>query len=240
MSDLWAVRNIDVVLELLRQHVYLSLIPTVLGLLLALPIGLAVRERPRIRAFVVTGAAIAFTIPSLALLVIIPAIIGTSIIDPVNLIVALTIYSVSLQVRTVLESLDAVSPRVREAATAIGFSGAKRTVLVDLPLTIPVLAAGTRVVAVTNVALVSVGALLGVGALGDLFTRGYQRDYPEQILTGIVLIMLLAAVYDRVIALIGRALTPWTRADRSGGSRRIAKLVEETELGEHEEVVDAR
>ena len=197
MSDLWAVRNIDVVLELLREHIYLSLVPTVLGLLLALPIGLAVREHRRARALVVTGAAIAFTIPSLALLVIVPAIIGTSIIDPINLVIALTVYSVSLQVRTVLESLDAVSPQVLEAATAVGFSGTKRTVLVDLPLTIPVLAAGTRVVAVTNVALVSVGAVLGVGALGELFTRGYQRDYPEQILTGIVMIMLLAAVYDR-------------------------------------------
>lgn len=140
-----------------------------------------------------------------------------------------------------LESLDAVSPQVREAATAVGFSGFRRTVLVDLPLTIPVLAAGTRVVAVTNVALVSVGALLGVGALGDLFTRGYQRDYPEQILTGIVLIMLLAAVYDRAIALIGRALTPWTRTDRGDGARRrMARLAKQTELGELEAAVDAR
>lgn len=239
MSDLWAVRNIDVVLELLREHIYLSLVPTVLGLLLALPIGLAVREHRRARALVVTGAAIAFTIPSLALLVIVPAIIGTSIIDPINLVIALTVYSVSLQVRTVLESLDAVSPQVLEAATAVGFSGTKRTVLVDLPLTIPVLAAGTRVVAVTNVALVSVGAVLGVGALGELFTRGYQRDYPEQILTGIVMIMLLAAVYDRAIALIGRALTPWTRAD-GGGRRRMARLAKQTGLGQLEEDVDAR
>lgn len=235
MTDLWAVRNIDVVVELLREHIYLSLVPTVLGLVIALPIGLLVRERNRSRAAVVSAAAVAFTIPSLALLVIVPAVIGTSIIDPLNLVIALTIYSVSLQVRTVLESLDSVSPRVREAATAVGFSSVRRTVQVDLPLTIPVLAAGTRVVAVTNVAMVSVGAVLGVGALGDLFTRGYQRDYPEQILTGIVLIMLLAIVYDRLIALIARALTPWTRAGGDGSRRRLARLLRQTELGQLEE-----
>ncbi len=239
--DLWAIRNLELVTELTLDHLYLSLVPTVLGLVIALPLGLLVRGRRRARAVVVTAASIAFTIPSLALFVLIPAIIATSIIDPINLVVALTIYSVSLQVRTVLESLDAVPESVRESASAVGYSPWRRTLTVDLPLTIPVLAAGTRVVAVTNVAMVSVGAVLGMGALGDLFTRGYQRDFPEQIATGIVAILLLAFLIDRAIALLARVLTPWERAGTGGGARRrLARLARQTQLGALQEVSGAR
>lgn len=238
--DLWAIRNIEVVLDLTGEHLYLSLVPTLLGLVIAIPLGLLIRDMRRVRAGVTTAAAIAFTIPSLALFVLIPAVIGTSIIDPFNLVIALTIYSVSLQVRTVLESLDACSPAVLDAATAVGFSRWRRTLQVDLPLTVPVLAAGTRVVAVTNIAMVSVGAVLGMGALGDLFTRGYQRDFPEQILTGIVLIVLLAGIVDRVIALVARLLTPWERTGAGPTRRRLARLARQTQLGQLREVVDAR
>ena len=63
------------------------------------------------------------------------------------------------------------------AADAMGFGQLRRFLTVDLPLSVPVLTAGVRVAAVTNISLASVGAMIGIGGLGPLFTDGFQRDY---------------------------------------------------------------
>jgi osmoprotectant transport system permease protein len=82
---------------------------------------------------------------------------------------------------------------------------------VELPIALPVMFAGLRVATVANISIVSVGALIGVGGLGALFTRGLQLRYVDPIIVGIVLSMLLAAVCDGLIVLIQRRLTPWSR-----------------------------
>lgn len=205
----WLLANPDRVRELTVEHLYLSIIPVVAGLIIALALGLVFGNRRRARNIITTAASAVFTIPSLALFVVLPSILGTQILDPVNVLVALSMYSAALLVRTVFDALDAVPTQVLSAAEAIGYSPARRRLLVDLPLAIAPLAAGLRVAAVTNVSLVSVGAVIGIGGLGQLFTSGYQRDYPDQILAGIIMILLLAFVLDRLIAVAGRVLTPW-------------------------------
>ena len=79
--------------------------------------------------------------------------------------------------------------------------------------------AGLRVATVSNISLVSVGALIGVGGLGELFTEGFQRDFPTEIITGIVLIVLLALICDTVLVVTGRLLTPWTRVGTAVGGK---------------------
>ena len=127
-----------------------------------------------------------FTIPSLALFVVLPLIIGTRILDEANVIVALTAYTVALLVRAVLEALDAVPAQVRDAAIAVGYPTIKRMLKVELPLSIPVMVAGLRVVVVTNIAMVSVGSVIGIGGLGAWFTAGYQTNKSDQIVAGII------------------------------------------------------
>jgi osmoprotectant transport system permease protein len=106
----------------------------------------------------------------------------------------------------------------------MGFRPARRFVEVELPLSVPVLIAGLRVATVSNISLVSVGALIGVGGLGELFTDGYQRDFPTEILTGVVLTVLLALAADAALLGIGRLVTPWerreSRAERAGAKAR--------------------
>jgi len=101
---------------------------------------------------------------------------------------------------------------VTAAATAIGFRRLGLLVKVELPIAVPVILAGLRVATVSNVSLVSVGALLGIGGLGALFTDGLQRDYLAPIIVGIVLSVLLALVLDTLIVGVQRWLTPWVRA----------------------------
>lgn len=204
--------NRDMVLDQLLQHIYLALLPLALGLLLALPIGwLAARYR-RLRVLLLSVANIVYTIPSLALFVILPGILGTGLTSPINVIAALSLYTAALLVRPVADALDAVPKHVVAAAVAMGYRPVARFFSVELPLAVPVLAAGARVASVSNISLVSVGALIGVGGLGRLFTDGFQRDYVIEIVIGIVLTLLLALVVDLLLVLARRLLTPWQRA----------------------------
>ncbi|MGO1397298.1 MAG: ABC transporter permease [Brevibacterium yomogidense] len=207
----WMLANGEMFAALLAEHTMLALLPTVIGLLVAVPLGAMLRGLPRARSIAVVVAAIVFTIPSLALFVVIPGLIGTRILDPINVVLALSLYSLALLVRSVLDALDAVPGDVRDAARAMGYAPLRRIVAVDLPVAVPVLTPALRVVAVTNVSLVSVGAVIGIGGLGSLFTAGYQRSYPDQILAGIIGTVALALLLDRLIALAGWSLTRWRR-----------------------------
>ncbi|MCV7422516.1 ABC transporter permease [Mycobacterium yunnanensis] len=198
--------------DLTLIHLWLSLLPLVLGLVIAVPLGALIQRTTVLRRFTTVIASIIFTIPSLALFVVLPLVIPTRILDQANVIVALTLYTVALLVRAVPEALDAVPPAVLDAATAVGYKPLTRIVKVELPLAIPVLAASLRVVAVTNISMVSVGSVIGIGGLGTWFTEGYQADKSDQIIAGIVAIFVLAIVVDTLIMVAGKFATPWVRS----------------------------
>jgi osmoprotectant transport system permease protein len=196
-----------------------------IGLGIALPLGMLVQRTRIARRLTTAAASVVFTIPSLALFVVLPMLIGTRILDEANVMVALTAYTAALLVRAVLEALDAVPAQVRDAATAVGYPPLTRILKVELPLSIPVLIAGLRVVVVTNIAMVSVGSVIGIGGLGSWFTQGYQTNKSDQILAGIIALFLLAVVIDVLIVLAGRLATPWAHATRSTGRRSVVAPV---------------
>src|ERR1700730_12717280 len=206
-------------------HLRLSMVPMLLGLLIAVPLGAFVQRTTILRRVTTVTSSIIFTIPSLALFVVLPLIIPTRILDEANVIVALTLYTTALLVRAVPEALDAVPGQVRDAATAVGYRPLTRMLKVDLPLSIPVLVASLRVIAVTNISMVSVGSVIGIGGLGTWFTEGYQVDKSNQIVAGIIAILVLALVVDMLIMLAGRLATPWARASRPGRRLPTAPVV---------------
>lgn len=206
-------------------HLRLSLVPVLIGLAIALPLGMLVQRRRSARRLTTAAASVVFTIPSLALFVVLPMLIGTRILDEANVMVALTAYTAALLVRAVLEALDAVPAQVRDAATAVGYSPTTRLLKVELPLAVPVLVAGLRVVVVTNIAMVSVGSVIGIGGLGSWFTQGYQTNKSDQILAGIIALFLLSVVIDLLIVLAGRLATPWAHATRRIGRRPVVAPV---------------
>ena len=202
----------DAVLAALQQHIVLALLPVLIGLAIALPLGyLAHRYRWLYLPLIGVGSTL-YAVPSIALFVFLPVVLDTKILDPVNIVVALSIYTLALLMRTVVDGLTSVPLAVTQAATAVGYRRLGLLLRVELPLAVPVILAGVRVATVSNVSLVSVGALLGVGGLGALFTDGLQRDYLAPILVGIVLSLLLALVLDTFIVGVQRVLTPWVRA----------------------------
>ena len=207
----WLADNWRTVIDLAISHLYLAGIPLLVGLLVALPLGWAATRWPRSYPALVTTTGLLYTIPSLALFVIMPIVLGTKILDPVNVVVAMSIYTVALLVRTVAAGLRAVPDHIEQAATAMGYRGLRRLLGVELRLAVPVIAAGLRVAAVSNVSIVSVASLLGVSQLGDLLVDGYNRVIWGKLVTGILACVTLALLLDLVIVTGSRMLTPWLR-----------------------------
>lgn len=210
----WLVDNSARVTQLGALHLLLAVSATVIGLVVAIGAGALTAHHRRLATFGVVLSGIIFTIPSLTLFIFIPLVLGTKILNPINIVIALSIYAFALIYGGVVEALRGVNPETRQAAEAMGIGPARLFWTVELPLAIPVLAATTRVAAVSSVSLVSVGALIGVGGLGDLFTEGFQRAYPVPILWGIILSMALALAVDLAIVGIERLATPWLREAR--------------------------
>ena len=195
--------------------VWLAAVPLAVGLVIALPIGWLANRVRWTDPPLVTIAGLLYTIPSLVLFLVLPAILGTQILAPVNVAVALTVYTVALLVRVVADGLASVSATTLSAASAMGYTNRQRLFAVELPIAVPVIGAGLRVAAVSNVSLVSVASLLGVAQLGTLFTDGSQQNSLTPILLGLIMIIVLALLFDGVILAVMRLLTPWQRAARS-------------------------
>jgi osmoprotectant transport system permease protein len=200
----------------LWDHVYLSLIPVVIGLAIALPLGWLSRRYKWVYPPMVSVMGLLYTIPSIALFVLVPPLFGLKALDPKQVPIALTVYSVALLVRVVADGLASVPEDVTQAATAVGMGRLRRLVSVELPIAVPVIAAGLRVATVANVSLVAVAGTIGQENLGRLFDEGKQLSttgpYYPPIVLGIVLCVLLALTFDLLIVLGTRLLTPWRRA----------------------------
>lgn len=220
----WLFNNWDLVLQLTLQHLKLSFPPIVLGFVIAIPLGwLAYRFRLT-RGVILTIVGLLYTIPSLALLVLLPPVIGISVLSEANVIIALTIYAVAIMARSIADALASVDPDVRLSATAVGYGAWRRFWQVEFPLAGPVILAGLRVAAVSTISLVTVGILVGVQSLGYLFTNGFQRRIPVEVLTGVVVTMLVALAIDRLLVLLGRLLMPWTRRQKAAGRVAMAEV----------------
>ena len=205
----WLWNQHDTLLQLFLWHSYLSIVPVLVGLVLAIPVGWYINRLSSLKSFITNIFGLLYTIPSLALFVLLPPLLGTQILDPINVLVALTIYSFALLVRIVSDGLDSVSPDTRQAASAIGYTPAQQFFQVTLPLAVPVIGAGMRVAIVSNVSIVAVAALIGTPQLGSLFTQGFQLQFLTPIITGIVLSILSALVLDRLVVFTTRRLSYW-------------------------------
>lgn len=210
----WLLANLELVWQLTLTHISLSVVPIVAGLVLSLPLGLLADRVQPSRGVLLALATIIFTIPSIPLLIALPALLGTGITSPINTVIALSLYGLALMVRSSADAFDAVDSEVRLSAQSLGFSNWQMFWKVELPLAGPVLIAGLRVVSATTVSLVTVGAVVGVTSLGYLFINGFQRGIVAEVVSGIAATVLVAVIFDIVIVLCGRLLMPWRVSQR--------------------------
>jgi osmoprotectant transport system permease protein len=202
----------------LWTHAWLSALPVVVGLLLALPLGWVAHRYKFSYPPIMSISGLLYTIPSIALFILIPPILHLDPLTIWQVPIALSLYSLALLVRVVADGLGSVSTETVQAATALGFTGSRRFFTVELPNAIPVITAGLRVALVSNVSIVAVAGTIGLQNLGSLFEVGYQQSttgpYYPPIVLGLILCLLLALCLDLLVVFAGRILTPWRRAVR--------------------------
>ena len=201
----------DLILSSTVQHATLTAVSVSLGLLIALPLGVLAFRFPRTRALVLGASTAVYTIPSLAMFSLLLPFTGLS---ATTVVVGLVLYSLTILVRNVLAGLQGVPADVVESATGTGYGPLSMLLRVQLPLALPTLFAGLRVATVSTVALVTVGAILGNGGLGNLIYSGLRTQFQAEVLTATVLVVALAVVADVLLLGLQRAVTPWQRAAR--------------------------
>lgn len=201
--------NADSILAAVREHVILTVVSVLLGALIALPLALLARRSAALSAAILGASSIVYTVPSLAMFAFLAPYTGLQI-DTV--IIGLVLYSLVILVRNFLAGLQAVSPEAKEAALGMGYGPARMLFQVELPLAVPTFIAGLRIATVSTVALATVGVIVGFGGLGTLLISGFNNNFfRAQIATAAVLCVILALAFDLLLALAGRALTPWSR-----------------------------
>jgi osmoprotectant transport system permease protein len=206
--------NADTILAALREHATLTTQAVIIAVLVAVPLAVVAFWFRPLTGPILALSATLYTIPSLALLALVAPLVGTT--NPTSVLIALVLYALLVIVRNALAGLSEVAGEVRDAALGMGYGRFGRLLRIDLPLALPGILTGLRLATVSTVALVTVGALIGQGGLGNLILGGFRDNfYKAEIMTGTLLCVGLALVLDLVLAGLGRMLTPWTRGARA-------------------------
>ena len=214
----WIPDHLGLIWQLTLENAYLGLVPPLLGLVIAVPLGIVCVRWGWLYPPVLSGTSIVYAIPSLALFV---ALIPYTGLTDTTVIIPLTLFSLCILVPAVVDGLRSVPEPVRQAATAMGFGTLRRLVQVELPVAAPIVIAGLRVATVSSISLASVGQLIGVSSLGYLFTDGLQRDFPTEIIVGMACVIILAFAADLVLQGVRRLLTRWQRGGDDVRTTRV-------------------
>lgn len=207
----WLTMNWQQVVGLIWAHLALSVPAIAISVVVAIPIGRLAYRKPAIGGGLLSMTSLLYAIPALPMLIIIPAVFGFSLRSSWTMIIALSVYGVALMVRSAADAFGAVDQKTRDAAVAVGYSPRSIFWTVDLPLATPVLLSGLRVVTVSTIGLVTIGALIGIPSLGSLLTDGFQRGITAEVVTGLLCTVVLALLLDALLLVCGRAITPWNR-----------------------------
>lgn len=204
----WLHSHIPLFWSLSRTHLYLALAAVLLGFVVALPLGALAVRAPKTYVAVLSITTVLYAVPSLAVFAFLVGITG---LTDTTVILPLAVYALAILVRSVANGLTGVPDDVRLAATAMGYRPLRRLWSVELPVAIPAIVAGLRVATVASISLVTVGSLIGIGGLGQLFIDGANSEFVTEIVAGVVIVTLLGAMCDGLLILGGYLMAPWAR-----------------------------
>ncbi|MEA2721680.1 MAG: osmoprotectant transport system permease protein [Candidatus Eremiobacteraeota bacterium] len=191
------------VADLLGQHVVLVLVSLLVALVIAVPLGVVAARNERAGAAILAVAGALYTIPSLALLALLVAVIG---LGQITAIVALVVYAQMILVRGVVAGLRGVDPALVDSARGLGFTARQTLLRVEFPAALPVMLGGVRVATVSLVALATVAAWINAGGLGVLLFEGIGTNNPDKIFAGALAAAALAIAADLALRGAERAV----------------------------------
>lgn len=189
------------------QHIYISGISLLLGVLVAVPLGVALTRAKRVSTIIISLASMLQTIPALALLAFMIPIFG---IGATPAIVALFIYSLLPILRNTYLGVEKVDPTLIDSAKGMGMTNWQSIMKVELPLAAPVIMAGIRLSATYVIAWAALASYIGAGGLGDFIFNGLNLYRTDLILGGSIPVILLALIVDWLLGRLESILTPKT------------------------------
>ncbi|AIM15266.1 ABC transporter permease [Bacillus sp. X1(2014)] len=224
MSDLWnySIANFDQIIELLGQHIYLSVISVLIATIVGIPLGIIISREPKLSKPVIGTTNVIQAVPSLALLGFLIPFIG---IGSTPAIVMVVLYSLLPIVKNTYTGLTNIDRDILEAAKGIGLTKSQTMRKVQLPLAFPMIMAGIRISAVTAVGLMTIAAFVGAGGLGYLVFSGVQTVDNNMILAGAIPACILALLIDFVVGKLEKSISYTNKQKRESKSGKKGKRV---------------
>jgi osmoprotectant transport system permease protein len=189
------------------QHIGITVVSVVLGLLIAFPLALLARRLPRLESAILGVTTGIYTVPSLALF---PLLVPFTGLTATTVVIGLALYALTILVRSLLEGLRSVPDDVRESATGLGYGRGQLLLKVELPLAVPLIVAGLRLASVSTIGLVTITGILGQAYGGLGFFIFERLTFPTEVLAGAIGSILLAIGADVFFSRVQRRLTPWS------------------------------
>lgn len=189
----WLLRNYDLVLIATWQHVILTVVSVGIGLIIALAVGILAARNAAVHRVVLAVTGAFYTIPSLALFAILIPIVG---LGRVPAVIGLVGYSLLALIRNIVAGIHGVPGEVVEAAIGMGLSRRQVLFRIELPLALPVILAGVRVVTVTTIGIATVAAYINAGGLGALIFSGIAQTNGPKIASGAIIASAMAVLAD--------------------------------------------
>ncbi|GER67572.1 glycine betaine/carnitine/choline transport system permease protein OpuCB [Weizmannia acidilactici] len=187
------------------QHFYISMIAVILGIFVAVPLGIWLTKYPKAANIVMGIAGVIQTFPSLAILAFFIPVLG---VGKLPAIAALFFYSVLPILRNTYTGVKGIDPNLLEAGRGMGMTGWERILHVELPLSIPVIMAGIRLSTVYLIGWATLASFIGAGGLGDYIFSGLNLYQPAMIVVGAVPVTLLALIVDYLLGKLENFSTP--------------------------------
>ncbi|MDR0125550.1 ABC transporter permease [Bacillus zhangzhouensis] len=187
------------------EHLYISLIAVVLGIIVAVPLGVILTRMKKGAGFVIGVVNIFQTLPSLAILAFFIPILG---VGKIPAIVALFFYSVLPILRNTYAGVQGVNKNLLESGKGIGMTTWEQIRLVELPLAVPIIMAGVRTSTIYLIGWTTLAAFIGGGGLGDYILIGLQLYQPEYIIAGAIPVTILAVIIDLTLMRLEKIVTP--------------------------------
>ncbi|WP_066721936.1 MULTISPECIES: ABC transporter permease [Hyphomicrobiales] len=205
-TGVFMYENSGFVLGLTITHLGLVIGAVGLAIVSGIAIGIVIARTPAAAKVVFALASVVLTVPSIALfglMMPVLALIGHGI-GALPAMIAVFLYSQLPIIGNTYAAINGIDPGVREAARGIGMTGIQRLFRVELPIALPIIAAGVRIAAVRNIGVMAVAVYIGAGGLGTLISRGIAQSDPRQLIAGALLISIMAIAVDYLFHLIER------------------------------------
>ncbi|HEY9647491.1 MAG TPA: ABC transporter permease [Chroococcidiopsis sp.] len=203
---IYILKNPAIVWALLLDHLQMTCLTLVLAVMVALPLALLITRVRWLTVPVLGGLGILYTVPSLALIILLIPLFG---LNARSVIVAMVIYTQVILVRSLSVGLRAISPAILEAATGMGMNAWQRWWQIQVPLILPIFLAGLRLAAVVAIAIATIGAKFGAGGLGTLLFDGIaQTGRYDKIWAGAIAVSLLAFALNGLLLAMEWATSP--------------------------------